>query len=63
MLAGQRATPAAERKASAHLEGITRGINPGDPVLFEQTGPTRRSEEAPRSPRCSTRSRTDIGDR
>ena len=24
-------------EGAAHLEGITRGINPGDPVLFEQT--------------------------
>jgi hypothetical protein len=27
----------ASLEGAAHLEGITRGLNPGDPVLFEQT--------------------------
>jgi hypothetical protein len=30
----------ARDEGAAHLEGITRGINPGDPVLFEKTGGT-----------------------
>ena len=46
VVAGQSTTDPPPPHGSAHLEAITRGINAGDPVLFEQRTPSRTAGAA-----------------